>query len=82
VWIGGERKICAIGIHSRRWITTHGFALNVNNNLQLFDAIVPCGITDKGVTSLHHEVGFAVDMQDAKSAVIRAFDSVFARTAV
>lgn len=56
VWIGESRKICAIGIHCSRWVTSHGFALNVSNDLRLFDAIVPCGIRERGVTSIEHEL--------------------------
>lgn len=73
VWIDGERKICAIGIHCKRWVIYHGFALNVNNDLSIFDAIVPCGIHDAGVTSISSEVGHDVPMADVREAVLRAF---------
>lgn len=63
VWIGESRKICAIGIHCSRWVTSHGFALNVSNDLSLFDAIVPCGIRERGVTSLQYERGDVPSMQ-------------------
>ena len=78
VWIEGQRKICAIGIHCKKWVTTHGFALNVSNDLSLFNDIIPCGITDKGVTSLENEVGHAVDMGTAKEVVAASFNAAFA----
>lgn len=56
VWLEKQKKICAIGIHCSRWVTSHGFALNVNNDISAFDMIVPCGIADKAVTSLQQEV--------------------------
>lgn len=69
VWIGESRKICAIGIHCSRWVTSHGFALNVTNDLSLFDAIVPCGIRERGVTSLSHEVSDVPSMPWIKEQV-------------
>ena len=64
VWIDGERKICAIGVHCSRWITSHGFAFNVNNDLNEFNYIVPCGINEKNksITSLSTELGANIDM--------------------
>ncbi len=56
VWIEEERKICAIGLHCSRWVTSHGFALNVCNHIEEFEWIIPCGITDKGVTSMQNEL--------------------------
>lgn len=56
VWIERERKICAMGLHCSRWVTAHGFALNITNNMEEFEWIIPCGITDKKVTSLQIEM--------------------------
>lgn len=79
VWIDEQRKICAIGIHCRRWVTTHGFALNVNNELDLFSDIVPCGITDRGVTSMARELGRPVDFSQVRTAVAVAFEKNFSK---
>ena len=82
VWLdptvkGRERKICAIGVRSSRWITMHGFALNVNTPLDYFNMIVPCGIPDKQVTSLEKELGRTVDMNEVKERVAHHFEAVF-----
>ncbi|HEV2355626.1 MAG TPA: lipoyl(octanoyl) transferase LipB, partial [Puia sp.] len=82
VWIqpgitGQERKICAIGVRCSRWITMHGFALNVNTDLSWFRDIIPCGIHNKRVTSLASELGRAVIMEEVKSAWKYAFEEVF-----
>ena len=61
------RKICALGVKSSRWVTMHGFAFNVNSDLSYFGNIIPCGITDKSVTSLQKELGMAVDMNEVRN---------------
>jgi lipoyl(octanoyl) transferase len=82
VWIdpavkGKERKICAIGVRSSRWVTMHGFALNVNTDLNYFNFIIPCGIQNKQVTSIEKELGKRVDFEDAKLRLKRNFEKVF-----
>ncbi len=77
VWVEQQRKICAIGIHCSRWITTHGFALNVSNNLDLFQEIIPCGITDRGVTSMEREARSVVDINQVKTVIEESFRSRF-----
>jgi lipoyl(octanoyl) transferase len=71
------RKICALGVKCSRWVTMHGWAFNINSDLQLFDNIVPCGITDKGVTSLQKELGVKMDFQEVKNVVKEKFGEVF-----
>ena len=61
------RKICALGVKSSRWVTMHGFAFNVNSDLSYFGNIIPCGITDKSVTSLQKELGKKLDMDEVKN---------------
>jgi lipoyl(octanoyl) transferase len=75
-WVGDD-KLAAIGVRISRWITSHGFALNVNTDLSHFDFIVPCGIADKGVTSLERLLGRAVPMAEVEDAVAGAFEEVF-----
>lgn len=76
VWVGSE-KLAAIGVRIAKWVTSHGFAFNVNTSLDHFDFIVPCGITDKGVTSLQKLLGHPVAMDEVESAVERTFKQVF-----
>jgi lipoyl(octanoyl) transferase len=76
VWVGNE-KVAAIGVAIRRWITYHGFALNVHPDMSHFQLITPCGITDKGVTSLEKLLGHRVDMDGVLDKVASAFVEVF-----
>ena len=77
VWLEEARKVCAIGLHCSRWVTSHGFALNVCNNVKDFDYIVPCGIDDKEVTSIENEIGTVVDMDKVKETVVAEFGKLF-----
>ncbi|MBN1302374.1 MAG: lipoyl(octanoyl) transferase LipB [Melioribacteraceae bacterium] len=76
VWIE-DRKICAIGIKVSRWVTMHGFAFNVNTDLSFFQGIIPCGITDKEVTSLQKETGMSIDLNQINEKIINKFVSIF-----
>lgn len=78
VWVGTE-KVAAIGVRISKWITSHGFALNVNTDLSHFDLIVPCGIRDRGVTSLQRLLGRTVEMAAVERAIITAFAHIFDR---
>lgn len=81
VWID-ERKICAIGIKVSRWITMHGFAFNVNTDLKLFNGIIPCGISDKEVTSLNRELKIEVSLTEVKEKIIHHFVNEFNYTQI
>jgi lipoyl(octanoyl) transferase len=83
IWVGDadrEAKLAAIGVRISRWVTSHGFALNVNTDLSRFGLIVPCGITDRGVTSIERQLGRPIPMAEVENAVIQAFQGVFARS--
>jgi lipoyl(octanoyl) transferase len=80
-WVGAE-KIGAIGVRISRWITSHGFAFNVSTNLDHFKLIVPCGISDRGVTSLEKATGVRVPLGDVEDALIRRFSETFERDAL
>ena len=85
VWIepdvpGSERKICAMGVRSSRWITMHGFALNVNTDLSYFNYIIPCGIANKQVTSIQNELKQPINIVRVKEKIKLNFEEVFGAT--
>lgn len=81
VWLGVgtpfARKICALGVRTSRWVTMHGFALNVNANLGYFDNIIPCGIKGKAVTSMEAELGKKIPMEEVKEKILKHFTDLF-----
>ena len=81
VWLDAEtpfaRKICALGVRASRWVTMHGFALNVNTDLTYFEHIVPCGIKGKGVTSLKAELGKEISLIQVKEKLVKHFLDLF-----
>jgi lipoyl(octanoyl) transferase len=81
VWVG-DNKLAAIGVRIARWVTSHGFALNVSTKLDHFNLIVPCGIADKGVTSLELLTGRFLSVESVIPAICDAFSSVFDRAIV
>lgn len=82
VWLDADskaraRKICALGVKTSRWVTMHGLALNVNTDLRYFDYIIPCGISDKAVTSLQKELGMMLDMNAIKTTLKEKITGLF-----
>ena len=76
VWVENQ-KLCAIGVRTSRWVTMHGFALNVNTDLRFFDFIVPCGIRDKAVGSMQGILGRELDLQEVKARLLERFCEIF-----
>ena len=75
----GAEKIGAIGVRISRWITSHGFAFNVSTNLDHFQLIVPCGIADRGVTSLEKATQRSISMREVEDTIVHRFANVFER---
>ena len=76
VWVGDE-KIAALGVRISRWVTMHGFALNVNTDLTYYDSIIPCGIFNYGITSMEHILGNEQEMNEVKKVLVSVFSDVF-----
>ena len=76
VWVG-EEKIAAQGVRISRWVTMHGFSLNVNPDLSFYDGIIPCGIFNHGITSMEELLGRSQDMDDVKAMVVEKFNNLF-----
>jgi len=81
VWVGND-KLAAIGVRIARWITSHGFALNVSTDLDYFNLIVPCGIPDRGVTSLERLLGRPIPLDEVQDRLARQFSNVFSNKAL
>lgn len=81
VWIDAKtanaRKICAMGVRASRWVTMHGFALNINTDLSYFDKIIPCGIRNKAVTSIEQELGYKVALKSVQDKLLKHFQELF-----
>lgn len=77
VWIDQKRKICAIGLHCSRWVTSHGLAFNISNDIKQFEWIVPCGINNMDITSLSQELGYIPDMNEVKQLCLKEFETIF-----
>ena len=86
VWINPKhndaRKICALGVKASRWVTMHGFALNVNNDLSYFDNIIPCGINNKSVTSVSKELRKSIDKYEIINSLKKNFSNVFSASLI
>ncbi len=81
VWIDSTtsraRKICAMGVRTSKWVTMHGLAINVSTDLKYFDYIIPCGIRNKGVTSMEKELGYRPDTTGLKNQILKTFEEIF-----
>ena len=86
VWLDvgkyNERKICAMGIKVSRWVTMHGLALNITNDLSYFDGIIPCGLDNRNVTSVKSEIGNSISIDEIKSLLIKNFSYNFNATII
>ena len=81
VWLDADtpfaRKICAMGVRASRWVTMHGFALNVSTDLTAFEHIVPCGIQGKGITSMAKELDTVIEIEEVKKKIMHHFEQLF-----